>query len=100
MKVKKYAHSFFSPDEPLYLPEFYRYFFDNLPSGHEIRVIIVPPIYKNTTKMALSLKYAKTFGVKEAAALSLKVVYYKMMDFFIGEKGGVDFIPCRQFLKI
>lgn len=79
---------FFSPDEPLYLPEFYRYFFDNLPSGHEIRVIIVPPIYKNTTKTALSLKYAKTFGIKEAAALSLKVIYYKMMDFFIGEKGG------------
>lgn len=74
---------FLSPDEPFYLPEFYKYIFDNLPSGHKIKVVIVPPIYKNTTKFDLVLRYAKTFGIKEAAILSYKVIYYKAMDYFI-----------------
>lgn len=76
--------AFLSPDEPFYLPEFYRYIFDNLPSGHEIKIIIVPPIYKNTTKVDVALRYAKTFGIKEAAILAYKVIYYKAMDYFMG----------------
>ncbi|HEC97485.1 MAG TPA: hypothetical protein ENI58_04920 [Nitrospirae bacterium] len=71
---------FLSPDEPLYLPEFYRYVIENLSHGHDIKVIIVPPVYKNTTKLDLVLRYAKTFGLKEAVALSFMVIYYKGMD--------------------
>ncbi len=78
---------FLSPDEPLYLPEFYRYVIENLSPGHDMKVIIVPPVYKNTTKLDLVLRYAKTFGVKEAAVLSAKVVYYKGMDILFSGKG-------------
>lgn len=78
---------FLSPEEPFYLPEFYKYVFDNLPSGHEIKVIIVPTTYKNTTKVDLSLRYAKTFGIKEAAILSYKVLHYKIMNYLIRGRG-------------
>jgi len=71
---------FLSPDEPFYLPGFYKNIFERLSPAHEARVIIVPPVYKNTTKLGLTVRYARTFGVKEAAVLSAKVIQYKLMD--------------------
>lgn len=79
---------FMSPDEPFYLPEFYRYIFDNLPAGNKVKVIIVPPIYKKTTAFDLAIRYARTFGVNEAAVLSTRVIYYKVMDYFTRGKGS------------
>ncbi len=78
---------FLSPDEPFYLPEFYRYVIEHLSPVHDIRVIIVPPVYRNTTKFGLVKRYAKTFGLKEAAVLSWRVVYYRVMDLLLGANG-------------
>jgi methionyl-tRNA formyltransferase len=78
---------FLSPDEPFYLPGFYKNIFERLSSAHEARVVIVPPVYKNTTKLGLTIRYAKTFGLREAAALSAKVIRYKLMDKLKGGKG-------------
>lgn len=78
---------FLSPDEPLYLPEFYKYVFDNILSKHKVKVLIVPPIYRNTTRTSMAMRYAKVFGLKEAATLSCKVLYYKGMDVLVGKNG-------------
>ncbi len=71
---------FLSPDEPFYLPGFYKNIFENLSQAHQARVVIVPPVYKNTTKLGLTMRYARTFGLREAAVLSMQVVRYKLMD--------------------
>jgi methionyl-tRNA formyltransferase len=88
---------FMTPDEPLYLPDFYRFVFDNLRGEHEIRVIVVPPLYKKTTTMGLALRYAKTFGYGEAAALAFQVLSYKGMDLFSG-RGGAKFYSLKSVL--
>jgi methionyl-tRNA formyltransferase len=72
--------AFLSPDEPFYLPEFYRYVFDHISEDHDIMVVIVPPIYKNTTRASLMLRYLRVFGVVETAMMSYNVVLYKFMD--------------------
>ncbi|VAX30920.1 Methionyl-tRNA formyltransferase [hydrothermal vent metagenome] len=90
---------FLSPDEPLHLPEFYRYIIENLSSSHDIKVIIVPPVYKNTTKLDLVLRYAKTFGVSEAAVLSSRVIYYKGMDILFRGKGNGFYSMSSVFKK-
>ncbi|NOZ26040.1 MAG: hypothetical protein GXO94_08140 [Nitrospirae bacterium] len=78
---------FLSPDEPFYLPEFYRYVIEHLSPDHDIRVIMVPPVYKNTTKFDLVMRYARTFGLKEAAVLSWRVLRFKAMDLLFGGNG-------------
>jgi len=71
---------FLSPDEPFYLPEVYRHIINALAEEHELKVVIVPPVYKGTTRTGLALRYAKTFGVKEAALLTGRVLYYNLRD--------------------
>ncbi len=78
---------FLSPDEPFYLPGFYKNIFEKISPDHEMRVVIVPPVYKNTTKLGLTLRYARTFGLKEAAVLSYRVMHYKLMDLLTRGKG-------------
>ncbi len=79
---------FLSPDEPFYLPGFYRHVIESLGPDHDIRVIVVPPLYKNTTRLGLAIRYAKTFGMKEAAVLSGRVLYYRCLDLLSGAGGG------------
>ncbi|MBI5055375.1 MAG: hypothetical protein HZB61_01975 [Nitrospirae bacterium] len=79
---------FLSPDEPFYLPDFYKYVLDSIDPKHEVKVIIVPPVYKNTTSASLAIRYAKTFGLKETAAMSCNVIYYKLMNLLSGRKNG------------
>ena len=79
---------FLSPEEPFYLPGMYKYILDNINPEHEVKVIIVPPVYKGTTKADLAVRYAKTFGLLEAAVLTWKVLYYKAMNVLAGSRGG------------
>jgi methionyl-tRNA formyltransferase len=79
---------FMSPDDPFYLPKFYSYVFDHLTSEHEVKVIIVPPLYAGTTKFDIGIRYAKTFGLKEAGILSYRVIFYKIMDSIFNGKGN------------
>jgi methionyl-tRNA formyltransferase len=80
--------AFMSPDEPFYLPEFYRYVFDNLEPHHEVEVIIVPPVYKNTTQVSLALRYLKVFGAVETLMMSFNVIYFKIMDRIVDGRRG------------
>lgn len=80
--------TFFSPDEPFYLPYFYEYVFDHIRSDHDIKVIIVPPVYKNTTKLSLMIRYFRVFGLSETAAMSYNVLKYKVMDVISGSNGS------------
>lgn len=79
--------AFLSPDEPFYLPEFYRLVLGALTPEHEVRVVVVPPTYKNTSKTELGVRYARTFGLGEAAYLSFKVAYYRARDLLNGSGG-------------
>jgi len=95
---------FLSPDEPFYLPEVYRRIIDGLGEEHEIRVIIVPPLYKGTTRTGLALRYAKTFGLGEAAFLTARVLYYRIMERAgglsrRGGRGGGRFYSLRSLLE-
>jgi methionyl-tRNA formyltransferase len=79
---------FFSPDEPFYLPDFYKYVFDHIGIAHDIKAIIVPPVYKNTTRISLILRYFRVFGMAETAYLSFNVIRYKLMNFFSNSNGN------------
>ena len=65
----------------------YDHILSHIANEHEVKVIIVPPTYKNTTKVDLIIRYAKTFGIGEAAILSKNVIYYKIMNSLFGKKG-------------
>lgn len=89
---------FLTPDEPFYLPDFYKYILENISPEHAIKVVIVPPTYKNTTKLDLTIRYAKTFGFKEAAILSYKVIFYKIMNLLPNGNNG-RFYSLSSLLK-
>lgn len=82
---------FFSPDEPFYLPDFYQYVFDHLGSDHDVKVVIVPPVYKNTTRLSLMIRYFRVFGLAETAAMSSNVIKYKVMDRIAGTNGNRNY---------
>lgn len=83
--------AFLSPEEPLYLPDFYRYVFEHVPAGHELSVILVPPVYRNTSRTGLMLRYMKTFGLGEAAALSYRVLSFKARDLMSDGRGPAHY---------
>jgi len=78
---------FLTPDEPLYSPNFYQFVLEKLKGRHEVKVVVVPPLYKKTTTVGLALRYAKTFGFWEAGMLSVQVLSHKVMDLFGGKTG-------------
>jgi methionyl-tRNA formyltransferase len=90
---------FLSPDEPFYLPAFYQYLCERLPEGHEIKAVLVPPVYKNTSRGGLVVRYMKTFGLREAAALSYKVLSHKAKDALWRERGPAFFSLPSVFKK-
>ena len=79
---------FLSPAEPFYLPAFYRHLFEDMPPVHQARVTIVPPVYKNSTRLGLAVRYARTFGLKEALVLTSRAVHYKAMDLLARNNGN------------
>jgi methionyl-tRNA formyltransferase len=81
--------AFATTNDPFYLPEFFRYLFEQLGGKHEIKAIIVPPIYKGTSRIGLAIRYARTFGLSEALVLAGKVTYYRLMDRFSRDEGPV-----------
>lgn len=72
--------TFLTTDEPFYLPTFFERVLEGLMSGYEIKAIIVPPVYKGTSKKDLVFRYASTFGLYETLNLASKVVFCKIMD--------------------
>lgn len=71
---------FLTTDEPFYLPAFFEEVFSALAQEHQFYAVIVPPVYKGTTRLGLAIRYAKTFGLYEAGLLFLMVSTCKLMD--------------------
>jgi methionyl-tRNA formyltransferase len=68
---------YLTTDDPLYLPAF----FDRVLKDWHARtraVYVVPPLYKKQTPMEAALRYARTFGLLDAARLSTRVLGAKL----------------------
>jgi methionyl-tRNA formyltransferase len=63
---------FLTTDDPLYLPAF----FEQVLAAHDHRfsVFVVPPLYKNQTARGAAWRYLRTFGLKAAWGLALRVL--------------------------
>lgn len=72
--------AFITTAEPFYLPEFFDFLFKNMHGSHDIRLIIVPPIYKGSSRHGLAVRYMRTFGFVEAIRLTSKLIFYKLMN--------------------
>lgn len=71
---------FISPNEPIFLPEFYSHVLRNARVSDTISVVLVPAEYKNTTKIGLARRYASTFGFVEASRLAWDIIFHRAMD--------------------
>ncbi len=68
---------YLTTDDPLYLPAF----FDRVlreRSARTLAVYVVPPLYKKQTPLAAALRYARTFGLLDAARLAAHVLVAKL----------------------
>jgi methionyl-tRNA formyltransferase len=72
--------AFLTTDEPFYLPSLFKTIFEKLALHHAFLGIIVPPVYKGSTKFSLAIRYARTFGLYEALRLTAKLIVYRILD--------------------
>jgi methionyl-tRNA formyltransferase len=64
-------------DDPLYLPAFFdRVLRDS--HARTLAVYVVPPLYKKQTPLDAALRYARTFGLPDAARLAARVLGTKL----------------------
>jgi methionyl-tRNA formyltransferase len=64
-------------DDPIYLPAFY----DRLlreRHADTLAVFVVPPLYRAQTPLEAAMRYARTFGVADAARLMTRIVGAKL----------------------
>lgn len=91
--------AFLTTNEPFYLPDFFRYTLEHLDGEHDVKAVIVPPVYKGNTKAGLIFRYAKTFGMIETLNLTVRVIYYKCMDTLPKKPGGKYYSLSSVFEK-
>jgi methionyl-tRNA formyltransferase len=68
---------YLTTDDPLYLPAF----FDRVlreGTARTLAVYVVPPLYKRQTPLDATLRYARTFGLRDAARLAAHVLAAKL----------------------
>jgi methionyl-tRNA formyltransferase len=69
--------AYLTTDDPLYLPAF----FDRVLEGaaaETLAIYVVPPLYKKQTPWNAAIRYARTFGLSDAARLTARVLQAKL----------------------
>jgi methionyl-tRNA formyltransferase len=68
--------AYLTTDDPIYLPSF----FERVLSirADEAAVFVVPPLYKNQTALRAAQRYLRTFGLRAAIGLTVRVVRAKL----------------------
>ncbi|MBV8184876.1 MAG: hypothetical protein JOY76_09330 [Hyphomicrobiales bacterium] len=68
---------FLTTEDPLYLPNFFEIVLPVLARSHRVRVVSVPPLYKNQSSTQAAKRYLATFGAAATVQLAKRVLRAK-----------------------
>jgi methionyl-tRNA formyltransferase len=68
--------AYLTTDDPIYLPSF----FERVLSAHsgDATVYVVPPLYRNQTPLDAARRYLRTFGIRAAFGLTVRIAAAKL----------------------
>jgi len=86
--------AFLTTEDPIYLPPF----FDRvlLVRRSNSAVFVAPPLYKDQTAVAAARRYARTFGLRSALGLAMRVVRAKIQRQSIAAVCARYGVPCES----
>jgi methionyl-tRNA formyltransferase len=90
---------YLTTDDPIYLPAFYDRVLSGAP-GHAQAVFVVPPLYRKQSAWAAALRYARTFGLLDAARLTMQVIGARLRGQSIAASCARHGVPCEEIADV
>lgn len=90
---------YLTTDDPLYLPTFFERVLTGAP-GHAKAVFVVPPLYRKQSAASAAMRYAKTFGLADAARLAARIAGSKLRGQSIARTCARWGVPCEEIADV
>lgn len=90
---------YLTTDDPIYLPDFYQKVLAR-PVAETLAVFVVPPLYRRQTPLDAAFRYARTFGLADAARLVARVVESKLRGRSIAAACARHRVPCEVIADV
>lgn len=90
---------YLTTDDPIYLPDFYDRVLSR-PVAETVAVFVVPPLYRRQSALDAALRYARTFGLADAARLVLRVLGSKLRGRSIAAACARHRVPCKVIADV
>jgi methionyl-tRNA formyltransferase len=90
---------YLTTDDPIYLPDFYDRVLGGAP-GRTQAIFVVPPLYKKQTTLAAAVRYARTFGLKDALQLTGRVLGTRLKGQSIAATCRRHGVPCEDIADV
>jgi len=90
---------YLTTDDPIYLPAFYDRVLGGAP-GHAQTVFVVPPLYRKQSPWAAAMRYARTFGLLDAARLTSQVIGTRLRGQSIARSCARHGVACEEIADV